>query len=106
MNDQERDKILEKIDSNVSELMIWKSALDVRCKVHRDATNSLQKEIYGNPYGVKHLVSENAKQIEKLVNCKTNIRRWRDFFIIILRYLVIAGIMGFAAWVIKVFKLL
>lgn len=98
MNDVERDKILEKIDSNVDEIMIWKSALDVRCEAHRTQTNEVRKTVYGNPGSVNGLQFE----VSRLSNCKKSLTKLQEFFIFILRVLVIFGIIEAVTWLLQI----
>lgn len=100
MNDQERDKTLEKIDTNVDELLRWKSALDVRCAEHRKDTTEVRTTIYGNPGGADGLQFD----VSRLLNGKANIGRWRDFLINVLRIVVASGIIGAVVLLIEYFK--
>ena len=99
MTDQERDRILVQIDDKVDKLLQWKSALDVRCEERRRNIGSLQETLYANPHGL-------VKQVQMLVNCKTNINKWKDFWFFILRQALVAGIIGVTICLFKLFRLL
>lgn len=104
MNDQERDNLLIEIDRKVDGLSEWRAALDERCTAHRGTTEDIKDEVYGNPHGLKAVVSENAQQIKMLSNCKTRLNKTKDFFIFILRSLLTAAIIGLAIWLMSLYK--
>lgn len=101
MTDQERDKILEEINKNVNELLIWKSALDVRCEGHRKDTTEVRATVYGNPGSTSGLQFE----VTRLVNGGKNRSRWRDFWVFVLRSCLVAAIIGIGICLLRLFKI-
>ena len=88
---------LDKMDEKLDGVAKWQGAMDERCQAHRTQTDEIRSTLYSNPHGL-------VEQVGKLVSCKTNISRWRDFLIFILRYLLAAGIIGLAAWLLAIYK--
>lgn len=98
MNDQERiHQKLDKIDDGVNELLQWKSALDERCNAHLKRTDELSKTVYKNPGGLEI-------EVRRLMNCKENIQRWRNFWLFILRSFLSAAIIGTVIFLLKIYK--
>jgi len=100
MNDEERDKTLLKIDSNIDELMIWKSALDERCDAHRKQTAEVRRTVYGNPGSANGLQFE----VSRLSNCKKSLTKLREFWVFILKILLITGIISVVTWLFRIYK--
>jgi len=100
MNDQERDEVLSKINNNVDELLRWKFALDARCKAHREQTNELRKTIYGNPGRTNGLQFETSR----LTNSGKRLKKFKEFWIFILKILLITGIISIVTWLLQIYK--
>ena len=107
----DNDKIyrkLEQMDSRIVVVLRHQAAIDERCIAHKELTTEVRKTLYGNPDGL-------TKQVQKLVNCKTNINeekaeeekrseRWKKFWLFILQSVVVWFIIGATIFFLKVFK--
>lgn len=93
------NKIYEKldlIDSKVDRLLIWKAE-------HVKAHELVERDVADN----RAALFENPGLISKvytLWNCKSNITKWRKFWLEILKYLVVAGIVGIVTWLLLFYK--
>ena len=88
---------LEQVDHKVDKLLQWKSAVDERCRAHRGLTDEMHRTLYSNPSGLE-------QEVARLVNCKTNISRWRDFFLFILKIVIASSIIGITAWLLQMYR--
>lgn len=93
------EKIYEKldaIDSKVDALLLWKvEHVESHKLVERDLQD-MRTIIFDDP---------NLKsKVERLWNCKKNITRWREFWLWILRYLILTGIIGLVTWLLMLYK--
>ena len=93
----------EKVISKLDELLLWKAALDERCKAHREKTDDVRKTLYGNPNGV-------VKKVNTLWNCKKNLQEtqklWKTTLIYILSRLTVVGIIVLIGWLLLVYKVI
>jgi hypothetical protein len=71
---------LEQIDGKVDELLLWKSALDVRCEAHREKTDRMEETLYGNP-GME-------SQVAKLSNFANNAKFRKKWLMSILAIVI------------------
>ena len=90
MNEEDRGKLLLKIDTNVNSLLQWRSALDVRCRGHRDLTDEVRTTIYGNPGKVDGL----QFTVSHLINSKETSTKRKQFWAFVLRSVIIAFIVS------------
>ena len=100
MSEQQVLAKLDGIDDKVDKLLLWKATLDERCSSHRKETNGMHGTLYDNP----GLVSK----VQKLENCKkflaTNQTRWADFWMYVLKALVVAGVIAVVIFLFAVYK--
>lgn len=100
---------LETIDEKVSELLQWRSAVNERCMAHRKETDNLNKEVFGNPNGIKKQVMEIDKRLEiaegKVSHSSEKETRKMDFFAYILQGLIVSGLLAFVVFMFKLYKL-
>ena len=93
------DQILEKLgemDSKLDDLLTWKAVHREEHKgINRDVTE-IRDVLFENP-GLK-------SQVQTLVNCKQNMSRWRDFWLWVLRCLVVSGIIMLICWLMVIYK--
>jgi len=93
------DQILEKLngmDTKLDELLLWKAAHRESHKIiDRDITE-VRDTLFENP-GLK-------SQVQTLVNCKQNISRWRNFWMDVLKLVVVAAIIAVLSWFLFLYK--
>lgn len=93
-------KKLSEIDSKIDELLQWKAAQEERCVAHREKTEELRTEIFGEE-GVKI-------KVQRLLNCKgafrDRIALWRDFGMYVLKAIVVACLLAAIAFLLKTYK--
>ena len=89
------------MDGKIDELLLWKAALEVRCRTQAEKTKGLQDELYNKENGLK-------VRVQRLWNCKGALRdkvaMWQDFGMYILKALVVAGLLAVIAVIFKVYK--
>jgi len=100
MNDQERDTLLLQINSKVDTLLQWKSTVDERCEAHRKQTNEVRKTVYGNPGHADGL----QFAVSRLTNSGKRAIKFREFWIFILKILLISGIISVVTWLFQIYK--
>jgi len=100
MNEQKIWQKLEQMDGKLDNLLQWRAAVDERCRAHHADTEEVRKTVYGNPGSTNGLQFE----VSRLMNCKKETRRWKDFWIFVLRSLVIFGIIGIIMWLMGLYK--
>lgn len=88
---------LNEMNSKLDELLQWKAA-------HQEGHKSIDRDIgevrdtlFENPGGLK-------SQVQTLVNCKRNISRWRNFWMDVLRLIVVAVIIAVLGWFLFLYK--
>ncbi|KKM48095.1 hypothetical protein LCGC14_1558020 [marine sediment metagenome] len=90
------DKVYEKldsIDSKVDKLLIWKAA-------HVTAHESIERDVSDN----RAALFENPGVISNmsyLLNCKKTLTRWQEFWMNVLRYLIVAAVVAVVIWLLK-----
>lgn len=93
------DQILEKLNEmngKLDKLLQWKAAHQESHKtIDRDITE-VRDTLFENP-GLK-------SQVQTLINCKQNISRWRNFWMSILRLIVVAAIIAVIGWFMFLYK--
>lgn len=89
----------KKVISKLDELLLWKAALDERCKAHREQTDDVRETLYGNPNGV-------VKKVNTLWNCKKYASKWKDFWMYILKVVVAIGIISVVGWLLSVYRVI
>ena len=93
------DQILEKLgemDGKLDELLTWKAVHKEEHRgINRDVTE-IRETLFENP-GLK-------SQVQTLVNCKRDMSRWRDFWLWVLRCLVVSGIIMLICWLMVIYK--
>lgn len=91
---------LNKIDAKIGKLMVWKATLDERCTAHRGETNEVRKTIYGNPGSADGV----QFKVERLWQCKKNLTKFQEFWIYVLKILLITGIVSLVTWLMSIYK--
>lgn len=93
------DKIYEKldiIDGKVDKLLIWKAGhVKAHELVERDIADN-RAVLFDNP----GLIS----RVDTLWNCKSGTAKWREFWLGVLRYLVVAGVVAVVTWMLLLYK--
>lgn len=87
---------LNVIDSKLDELLIWKAEhITAHTLVERDVADN-RAALFENP-GV-------ISKINTLWNCKSNITARKKFWLEILKYLIVAGIVTVVTWLLLLYK--
>ena len=87
---------LETIDSKVDELLTWKTQhVASHVLIERDVGEN-RKALFSNP-GI-------VSKVTALWNCKSDITNARKFWFEILKYLIVATIVGVVAWLLVLYK--
>lgn len=93
---------LDNINTKVDQLLLWKAALNERCDSHLKNTNEMHKTLYDNP-GI-------VSKVQRLENCKkflaSNQSRWADFWMYLLKALVVISVVSFVSLMVKVLGLI
>lgn len=87
---------LDLIDSKVDKLLIWKAG-------HVKAHELIERDVADN----RATLFENPGLISKvdtLWNYKSDTTKWRKFWLEILKYLVVASIVGIVTWLLLLYK--
>ncbi len=96
INAEDVYKKLDIIDVKVGQVLIWKAK-------HETAHELLERDIGDS----RAAIFENPGLISKvstLWNCKKDTTKWKEFWFGILRYLVVAVIVGVVAWLLVLYK--
>lgn len=93
---EKMERTIDAIAGKVDELLVWQGRMEERCTSHRIQTDELRKTVFDNP-GLK-------LKVQTLWNCKQNITKWREFWMIILRYLIIAVIISVCGFLFVMYK--
>ena len=93
-------ELLKQMNSKLDELLLWRAALDERCVAHREQTAEHRKVLFDNP-GLK-------SKVDRLWNCKHDLKTRREnvinFFMGVLKLLVVAAIVGITVWLLYIYK--
>lgn len=92
---------LTSVDTKLDDLLQWKAAMDERCESHREQTKEVREILFGNPGSDKSGLKTN---VERLMNYKKNISRWRDFWMYILKVVLATAILSVAGWLLLIYK--
>ncbi len=90
---------LDAIDDKTDKLINWQSGMEVRCEEHRKQTDGMHQTLYAEPDGLQ-------LQVKGLMNGNISISRWRDWGFFVLRGVVTVAIVGFAAFLLRVYKVI
>ena len=87
---------LDTLNSKMDTLLTWKvKHITSHELIERDVADN-RAALFENP-GV-------ISKVQTLWNCKKQITRWREFWMTVLQYLIIAGIVGVIGWVLLHYK--
>jgi len=91
-------------NNNVNKLLQWKAGMEVQCLSHREKTEEVRTTVFGSN-GSKGL----KVMVQRLWNCKGALRDskalWQDFYMYVLKALVIAGILAAIAFTYKMYSM-
>ena len=93
-------EIIKKLDSaneKLDTILQWRAGLEERCKAHNLKTDEMRKVLFDNPDGL-------VARVNRLNNCKESLSRWRDFWMYVLKAVIIAFIIGFATWLFTIYR--
>jgi len=93
------DQILEKlneISGKLDELLLWKAAHQESHKIINRDLDEVRDTLFENP-GLK-------SQVQTLINCKQNVSRWRNFWMDVLKFVVVAAIIAVLSWFLFLYK--
>ena len=93
------DKVGE-IDNKISKLLQWCSAMDERCLSHRKETDEVRRTVYGNPSKTNGL----QFQVDRLLKCKNEINKWREYGFFLLKVLSASAIIAVVTFLLKLYK--
>ncbi len=95
----DNDKVYEKLDSidgKVDQLLIWKAEHIATHELLERDTADNRAALFGNP-GV-------VSKVNTLWSCKSNLTERRKFWLEILKYLIVAGIVAVITWLLMLYK--
>ena len=96
MSDQMLEKLNE-MDTKLDEILQWKAAHQESHKsIDRDITE-VRDTLFDNPGGLK-------SQVQTLVNCKRDMSRWRNFWMDVLKFVVVFTIIGMLGWFLFLYR--
>ena len=94
------EKQNEVMNGKIDKLLQWKAGQEEKCSAHREKTEELRMEVYGDE-GLK-------TKVVKLWNCKgamsDKVAMWQDFGMYILKAVVVACLLAVIAFFMKVYK--
>jgi len=95
-NSKDIHKKLDLIVSKIDKLLIWKAE-------HTKSHELVERDVADN----RAMLFDNPGLISKvntLWTCKKDITKWREFWLKILQYLIVAGIVTVITWLLMVYK--
>lgn len=109
----EMQQVLEKLETievrttdtnkKVDQILQWKAGMEIQCEAHRGKTEEVRVTLFGSDN------SEGLKgRVARLWNCKGDLRnakaKWQDFWMYVLKSLVVAGVIAIAILLFGVYK--
>lgn len=91
---------LKEIDGKVDKLLLWKAGHDKEHETIARDINDFRGDLYGNPdpeTGIKY-------QVQRLINCKNKITEWKQFWMAVLRALLVIFFASFCAWLLMLYR--
>jgi len=90
-------KKLDEANGKLDQMLQWRAGLEERCKAHNQRTEEIRKILFDNPNGL-------IARVNRLNNYKRSLSRWRDFWMYILKTVIVAFIIALAAWLFTVYR--
>lgn len=84
------------IDGKVNQLLIWKAE-------HTKAHELIERDVAET----RDILFENpglVSKVDRLWNCKSSITERRKFWLEVLKYLIVAGIVAIVTWLLLLYK--
>ncbi|KKN28923.1 hypothetical protein LCGC14_0849210 [marine sediment metagenome] len=93
---EEIQEIVTATDGKVDQLLIWKASHTKEHElIERDVADS-RAVLFENP-GV-------VSKVNTLWNCNKDVTKWKDFWMSVLRYLIVAVIVAVVCWLLLLYK--
>jgi len=87
---------LEAIEAKVDKLLLWKvEHVEAHKLLERDVAD-VRSSLFDNP-GI-------IDRVNALWNYRTDVTRWRQFWLDVFRYVLVASIVGVATWLLIIYK--
>ena len=91
---------LKTVNEKLDEMLQWKAGFEERCVAHKSQTEEVRNTLFGDR-GCNGMV----KQVDRLVQCKGELSRWRDFRIGLFKIVVAAAIISLVSWLLFIYRL-
>ena len=95
----EIEKKLDQMNNKLDLMLQWKAGFEERCIAYNQKTEELRCTVYGEK-GCNGLV----KQVDRLVQCKGLISRWRNFWMGVLKVVVATFIISLTGWLLFIYR--
>lgn len=91
------DGKLDRLDGRLDTLVIWQAGHTEKHETIDRDMDDYKDTLYGNPGGLK-------SKVDRLWNYKTDVTRWKDFWMYVFRVVIAGGVIGLIVWLFEVFK--
>lgn len=88
------------IHHDIGKLLQWQAKVDERCRNRGEQLERMSDALYGNPNSNCGLIGK----VQKLLTCKNQLSDSRNFWLFILRALIIAAIIALAGWLLMTYR--
>jgi|GEM_PF-6169926 len=92
----ETEKKLDAANEKLDLMLQWKAGFEERCIAHRTQTDEVRVALFGK--------NGLVRRVNGLNYCKESISRWKDFWMYVLKIVIVTFIISLAGWLLFIYR--